>query len=135
METGNTNKFHSVASESEQLQTFETQDYVICFKNDKMGFCPDDLGTLLIKGCISTIGKCKPLPKIIIFYGNGVNLTVKGSPVVEQLKELEAAGIKLLICGTCANYFNITEKIGAGTISNMYEIMQTLTDVQKIIYP
>ncbi len=113
----------------------ENRKHVICIKNDKMGFGPDELGSILIKGFINTIKEIKPLPEKIIFYNTGVNLTVKDSQVINSLKELEEMGMTILVCGTCADYFNIKKKVAVGTISNMYDITESLTKASKVIYP
>lgn len=110
-------------------------DHVICIKNDKMGFGDDDLGGILIKGFINTIKEIKPLPTAMVFYNKGVLLTIADSPVIDALKELEKGGVKILICGTCADFFKLKEKIKIGTISNMYNILETLTNAGKIIVP
>lgn len=109
--------------------------HIICIKNDKMGFGTDELGNILIKGFINTIKEVKPLPEKIIFYNSGVNLTVQESQVINSLNELEEMGVNILVCGTCADYFKIKDKIAVGTISNMYDIAESLTQASKVIYP
>lgn len=111
------------------------QNRVIVIKNNKMGMGEDELGSILIQGFINTIKAVSPLPHKIIFYNNGVKLTLKDSPVIESLKELEKLGIKLLVCGTCADYFRIKDKIGCGSISNMYDILDSLTQSSLVITP
>jgi len=111
------------------------QNHIIVIKNDKMGAGADELGVILIKGFINTIKAVSPLPQKIIFYNNGVKLTLKDSPVIESLKELEKKGIKILVCGTCTDYFNIKDKIGCGTISNMYDIVDSLIHSSLIVTP
>lgn len=110
-------------------------NHIIVFKNERMGVGDDDLGTILIKGFINTIKEILPLPKKIICYNNGVKLTLKNSPVIDSLLELEKLKIKILICGTCADYFKIKDKIGCGIISNMYDITDSLTKASHIIAP
>jgi intracellular sulfur oxidation DsrE/DsrF family protein len=45
---------------------------------------------------------------------------------VEALKNLQAMGVEILVCGTCLDYFKAKEKIAVGTVSNMFEIQSTL---------
>ena len=40
-----------------------------------------------------------------------------------------------MTCGLCAYYYKIKEKLGVGIISNMYEIVDTQMQSQKIIKP
>ena len=112
-----------------------TADHIIAITNDKMGSGSDDLGKILIQGFMNTIKEVSPLPQKIIFYNNGVKLTLKDSPVIDSLKELEKLGVKIQICGTCADYYEVKDKIGCGKISNMYDIIDSLTKATHIISP
>jgi selenium metabolism protein YedF len=109
--------------------------HVICFKNDKMGMGDDALGTLLIKGFINTIKETEPLPETIVFYNAGIRLALEGSPVLAPLQELQQKGVRMLVCGTCADFFKQKENVKAGTISNMFDILTVLTRAGHIIYP
>ena len=71
----------------------------------------------------------------MIFFNTGVKLTVRDSDVLDDLKELEAKGVKFLVCGTCANFFDITKDVAVGTISNMYDIAETMSKAGRIIAP
>ena len=108
---------------------------VICIKGLEMGHGSQELGEILLKAYINTIKEVNPLPSTIIFYNNAVKLTEKKSSVLEELKLLEKKGVTILVCGTCTNFFDITEKIETGTISNMYEIAEILSNADKVIYP
>ena len=68
----------------------------------------DDVGRILIQGFCNTIKEADPLPGTLVFYNSGVKLAAEGSSVLPALKSLEESGIKLLLCGTCADYFRIT---------------------------
>ncbi|MBN1499011.1 MAG: sulfurtransferase-like selenium metabolism protein YedF [Spirochaetes bacterium] len=118
-----------------QMQNINSAGHIICFKKDKMGSGDDDLGSILIKACINTIREITPLPEKIIFYNSGVKLATSSSPVIDSLKELEKTGVTVLICGTCADFYQIKPDIAVGRISNMYDILEALTSASKIIYP
>ncbi len=51
----------------------------------------------------------------------------------EHLKVLEAKGVKLIVCGTCLNFYGLTDKLQCGTIGNMYDIVETMTEPGKVI--
>ena len=109
--------------------------HVIAFKNDKMGEGDDELGRILVQGFCNTIKETEPLPSTLVFYNSGVKLAASGSPVLPALKELEALGVKILVCGTCTDYFNLKERISVGVISNMYDILGSLTAAGHVIFP
>lgn len=108
---------------------------VIMIGSDKMGNGPDELGAILIKAFVNTIKETDPLPNKIIFYNSGILLASEGSPLIATLSELEKSGVAILVCGTCVNYFNKQNLIRAGTISNMYTILEALNKAGKIIKP
>jgi selenium metabolism protein YedF len=100
-----------------------------------MGHGNDDLGALLMKAFIHTAVELEHGPDIMVFYNTGVTLTASDSGVVDDLKALEEKGAKILVCGTCVNFFDLTGKIGAGTISNMYDIAGALSTAGRIVKP
>lgn len=109
--------------------------HVICITDNKMGKGSDELGTILIKGFVNTIKEIAPLPEAIILYNNGIHLAAADSPLLLPLQELEKMGVTIMVCGTCADYFNKKEQLKVGTVSNMYAILQVLTRAGHIIYP
>ena len=100
-----------------------------------MGKGNDELGGILTRTFIHTLCEQKTRPDKIIFYNTGVKLAARGSEVVDDLRRLEADGAELLICGTCAKYFNMTENLGAGKISNMHDISEAMCNAGRLITP
>jgi len=110
-------------------------DYVICIKSERMGDGEPELGTILIKAFINSLKEQEKLPTHIVFYNSGVKLTTKSSPVIEALGALEDAGIRIIVCGTCIDYYGLKEELGVGMISNMYTITETLSQAGHVIVP
>lgn len=109
--------------------------HVVAVTSDKMGNGPDELGAILMKAFVNAIKEVAPLPSEIVFYNSGVLLTVDGSSVVDSLKELESLGVKILVCGTCVNYFEKKDLVRVGAVSNMYTILDTLTAARSVVRP
>ena len=109
--------------------------FVIVIPADTMGRGNDELGYVLIRAFLHTICLQKEKPDIMIFYNTGVKLTVQESEVLEDLKKLESEGVQLLVCGTCLNYFEIKDKLAAGTVSNMYDIVDTMSRSGRLLVP
>ena len=55
--------------------------------------------------------------------------------MLAALAALEAAGARLLVCDTCLEYYGLRPQLAAGTVSNMYDILQTLTDAGHVVAP
>ncbi len=103
--------------------------------HDRMGRGDDELGYVLIKAFLHTLPDLENLPDTLILYNTGVKLAVSDSDTVGDLKKLEELGVEILVCGTCTNFFGITEKIGAGKISNMYDIAGAMASSGRLVIP
>ena len=109
--------------------------HVIAIKNDKMGFGSEELGQILLKAFVNTIAEASPLPGAVVFYNSGIHLALEGSALINSLKELESRGVKILVCGTCLDYYGKKQQLRVGTVSNMYDILETLTTAGHVVAP
>lgn len=107
----------------------------IVFSSNKMGQGDDELGAILMKAFIHTILSLEALPSTLIFYNSGVLLAAEDSGAADDLQYLHDKGVEILICGTCVNFYNIGDKIKTGTLSNMYDILNTMNRAYRIINP
>jgi len=98
----------------------------IAIASETMGRGDEDLGKILMKGFLYTITESHPYPKMLVFYNGGVKLACEGAESLEDLRKLEAAGVEILVCGTCLNYFELSDKLAVGSVSNMYDIVEAL---------
>ena len=110
-------------------------DTVIAIASECMGNGDDQLGATLMKGFIYAVSQQEELPRAILFYNSGAKLTAEGAPTIEDLKSMEAQGVEILTCGTCANFFGLEGKQAVGSITNMYVIVEKLTAADKVIRP
>ncbi len=127
------------AEAAQEIQTVSAETtpiagpLVLLIADNVIGGGDPELGDILIRGFLHTLGEVAPLPETIIFLNNGVKLVVEGSKVLEDLKNLQAQGIEILACGTCLGHYGLKEKIAVGEISNMYTIAETLLRAGKVI--
>ena len=106
---------------------------LVFISSDCMGRGEEELGRLLIKGFIFSLTQLAPLPEAVIFLNSGVKLAAEGSNTVPDLKTLEENGTAVYICGTCANYYKLTESLAAGSIVDMMFITERLAKASGII--
>ena len=105
----------------------------ILFTSDKIGAPSDGLGEVLMKAYLGTLIKASTPPEAVALMNEGVKMALPEASTLDTLKELEAAGTKILICGTCTKHFGITDQITIGTISNMFEISEAVFGADKPI--
>lgn len=111
------------------------RDYVVVIDKDYMGERDRELGTALIKSFITTLSEINKLPSHILLYNEGVKLVSEGSQILEKFISLSDKGVEILCCGSCIKYFDLTDKIMVGRISNMLEILSTQICANKVIKP
>jgi selenium metabolism protein YedF len=111
------------------------ENLVVVVSSDRMGAGNDDLGKVLIKGFIFAVTQLEKLPKTMLFYNGGATLTAEGSDSLEDLKHLAEQGVEILTCGTCLNYYNLSDKLQVGSVTNMYTIVEKMAGADKIIRP
>ena len=105
----------------------------ILVAHDVLGGNDKELGEVLMKAFLGCISKLSRRPAVMAFMNEGVKLVLPESSACEYIKELEKAGTKILVCGTCTTHFDITNKIAVGTISNMFEIMEMITGADNTL--
>ena len=108
---------------------------VVAVDTDIMGRGNDELGKVLMKGFLFAVSQLPQLPETILFYNGGAKLTVEGSDSLEDLKNMAEQGVEILTCGTCLNYYGLTDKLAVGGVSNMYTIVEKLSGAGKVIKP
>lgn len=108
-------------------------ELVVAIGRDTMGEGSPELGHILIKGFIYALQELAPPPTHILFFNSGSYLTSSDSNSLEDLRSLEAAGTIILTCGTCADYYGITEKLAVGEIANMYGLVTAMAGAKRII--
>jgi len=124
-----------VTGEEAACACCEEENLVVVISSDRMGNGNDELGKVLIKGFIFAVTQLDKLPKTLLFYNGGATLTAEGSDSLEDLKHLEEQGVEILTCGTCLNYYGLSEKLQVGSVTNMYTIVEKMTGADKIIKP
>ena len=108
---------------------------VVVISSMAMGQGSDELGTALMKGFLYALSQQEQLPSTILFYNGGASITCEGSVSLEDLKDLESRGVEILTCGTCLNFYGLTEKLAVGQVTNMYTIVEKMTGADRIIKP
>ncbi len=118
-----------VITRSEQ----ECSKIMVMCAADTMGSGDDELGRKLMVNCIRTLKEMGDDLWQLIFVNGGVKLTIDESDVLEDLKQLEQAGLTILVCGTCLDHFNLLEKKQVGVTTNMLDIVTAMQLSDKVI--
>lgn len=108
-------------------------DTVLLVTRNGMGDAEPELQLKLITTYFTLLDEHNILPAAICFYTDGVKLAAAGSPVLDLLKSLESKGVRLILCSTCLNYFNLTSQVEVGIVGGMSDIVEAQFKAGKVI--
>ncbi len=108
------------------------KEKTLFISTDSLGRGSEELGRILIKALLNTLAENQVLPEKIVLINSGVKLACEDSDVLDALKKISQKGVELLVCGTCLNFFELTDKIKVGRVSNAYEILNILMEDQIV---
>lgn len=108
---------------------------VVVIASEYMGTGDQTLAVILMKSFIFALTQLDILPQTVLLYNGGVKLACKNSAVLDDLKTLVQAGVSVLCCGTCLDYYGLTDSLSVGEITNMYEIVEKQMHARAIIRP
>lgn len=108
------------------------QSKSIVIQSEGLGKGDDELGSLLMANFLRLLGEKENKPKTIIFWNKGVNLVCEGSQVLNHIQKLEDAGVEILACTTCLEYFGLLEKLSVGKPTTMMKSIETMLEGEFI---
>ena len=108
---------------------------VVYISSATMGTGSDALGEVLMRNFIFTLLEAAQLPSTILLVNSGAKLSCEGSSVLEPLQHLANAGVTINSCGLCLEFFELTDKLKVGQVSNMLETVEAMQQADHIIQP
>ncbi|MDO4383106.1 MAG: sulfurtransferase-like selenium metabolism protein YedF [Eubacteriales bacterium] len=118
----------------EAAHTFDEGTYAVFFNKEGLGEGDPELAMNLAKMAIFTLSESDNIPTYVLFMNGGVKLTTGVEPqIIDNLNTLIEKGTKVLVCGTCLNFYGIKDDCKVGTVSNMYDILGAMQEVSKVI--
>ncbi len=127
------------AKSAESLLQAEKSSNVSKFKNivfistEFLGQGDDVLGEKLMESFVSCLKEMQ-LWQVILVNG-GVKLSAREGKNLENLKELEAMGVTILVCGACLQHYKLYDDKKVGQTTNMLDIVTAMDLADKVIRP
>ncbi len=106
---------------------------VILVTRNGMGNADAELQHILAGKYFQLLAEHGMLPAVICFYAEGVRLVCEGSPVLEQLRALQAKGVHLVVCKTCLDYLGLADQVRVGLVGGMGDIIDAQWRADKVI--
>ena len=108
--------------------------YAVFIGKDVVGAGDPTLGYNLMKMALYTLAQGDNVPAYVLFMNDGVKLPAGEEPqVIESIQMLVDKGATVLVCGTCLYYYGLAERLKAGIVSNMYDILGAMQRADKVI--
>jgi selenium metabolism protein YedF len=123
----------SPAAQPSAGQQTELKKIMVMCATDRIGFGDDALGLALMVNFLRTLKEMGDELWRLVLVNNGVKLAIDGSEVLEDLGRYEKDGLKILVCGTCLNHFNLLERKQVGETTNMLDIVTAMQLADKVI--
>ena len=111
-----------------------TSGSLVVVGSSAMGSGDEALGKNLMKAFIYTLTELQPPPATLVFYNSGAFLSASGSNAMEDLRNLETLGTRILTCGACLSFYNLSPP-AVGQVTNMLEIVELMHSSTNIIKP
>ena len=130
---GNCDSMSSAQPQPAPKPSSDTKKIMVMCATDRLGFGDDALGLKLMVNFLRTLKEMGDELWRLVFVNNGVKLTIDGSDVLEDLKDYEKNGLKILVCGTCLDHFNLLDRKQVGETTNMLDIVTAMQLADKVI--
>jgi selenium metabolism protein YedF len=125
-----------IRQETEFAQEKQKAKRVVVYINSHlMGNGDETLGSFLMKAFLKTLLDLDTKPNRLVLVNSGVQLASEGSKVLDTLIALSEKGVEILSCGTCLDFYGLNGKLKVGAVSNMYEIIQSMVEADRLIKP
>jgi len=131
--TGSCDSMPSAQPRQATKPSSDTEKIMVMCATDRIGFGDDALGLKLMVNFLRTLKEMGNELWRLVFVNNGVKLTIESSDVLEDLKDYEKNGIRILVCGTCLDHFNLLERKQVGETTNMLDIVTAMQLADKVI--
>ena len=106
---------------------------LVFLTSDTIGQGDDTLGSRLMGNFLNTLPELGDALWRIIMVNGAVRLATEASPAIETLRKLEAAGVSILVCGTCLEFFQLMDGKAVGQVTNMLDVVTSQQVADKVI--
>ena len=103
------------------------------FTGDQIGISAGEPGKKLMETFLYTLAQMPEAPKVIILVNAAVKMAAEGSAVLDNLKILAEKGADIRSCGQCLTFYGLTNSLAVGKITNMLDIVETVTSSARTI--
>ncbi len=108
---------------------------VVFVNSDRIGDGEAELGLKLMQSFLYSLARTDASPSAVLFMNSGVRLTCEDSGALDDIKMLAAEGVAIKSCGTCLDYYALTDALAVGEVGTMagtVEAFMAASDVMSV---
>ncbi len=94
--------------------------------SDRMGSGDDQLGKILLRNFVYSLARNEQPPVAVMLGNSGVRLACTGSDSLDDLRLLVEAGVPVSACGTCLDFYGLTDELAVGVVGAMPGLVEKL---------
>ncbi|MBC8438545.1 MAG: sulfurtransferase-like selenium metabolism protein YedF [Deltaproteobacteria bacterium] len=111
-----------------------TQKILVIISSQQIGKGDDTLGRKLMVNFVKTLKEMGPDLWRLVLLNHGVKFSTKDSQILEELKELKALGVVILVCGACLTHLGLMDDKVIGETTNMLDTVTSMQIADKVIH-
>lgn len=108
---------------------------VVFLGKDTFGDGDPELSHMLVNLFLQTTFESGLRPRAILMANSGVKLMATGSQVLTVLNQFRDAGVEVLACGLCLDFYKMKEQVPTAQITNMFAICEYMFAAERVIQP
>ncbi len=112
---------------------YTMSDTVLVVGNEGLGQGEPELTRKVMATYFQTLLELGQLPRAVVFYTAGVKMVADDSPAVSALSAMASAGVLLVACRTCLEYYDLMNRVAVGRVGNMMQIIELQTASPKVV--
>lgn len=133
---GKTEHAHLATPSNESSQSSDQKvGNVVFLGKDKFGDGDPEFSTTLINLFLQTMFDSGQRPRAILMANTGVKLVAPESSALKVLNDFKEAGVEVLACGLCVEFYGLKGKIPTEQITNMFAICEFMFAADRLISP
>jgi selenium metabolism protein YedF len=106
---------------------------VVFINSERIGEGDDELGRKLMGSFLYSLARTEPKPYAVGLMNGAVRLACEGAATVEDLRLLEADGVRVLSCGTCLDWFSLKEQLAVGAVGTMNDAAALFMTADSVV--
>jgi peroxiredoxin family protein len=111
----------------------DLSDAVVVIANAGLGQAEPALSGRMLGTWLRTVAELRMRPRALAFYTAGVTMVADDSPVLAELRALAQAGVPVIACRTCLEFYGLLDRVAVGEVGNMAQIVELQAQAAKVV--